>query len=102
MPNAGEEERQKQIAIGVECPVTVSTQRNVNIISEPTGEADVPAGPELAQAGCQVGVVEVQDKVKPHELGDPAGHVGIAAEIEKYLPTKRNGCGEQRWGAESS
>ncbi len=55
----------------------------------------MPAGPELADAGGQVGIAEIQDQVEAHELGHAAGHVGIAAEIAIDLPGKGKGRHEQ-------
>src|ERR1035437_909409 len=51
VPDAGDEERDKEIPIRLKAPVPVASQRNVHIVPEPTGETDVPTRPELAQAG---------------------------------------------------
>src|SRR5438034_7077721 len=86
VPDGGEEEREKQISIGLERAVFVSAERDIDVIPEPGREADVPARPEIAETGGEVGIVEVQDQIEAHELRHAAGHVGVAAEVEVYLP----------------
>src|SRR2546430_12818340 len=83
VPDAGNEEGQKQIPVHVEGAVFVSSERNIDIVPEPGRKADVPARPEIAQPGGEVGIVEVQNQMKAHELGDAAGHVRVAAEVEE-------------------
>src|ERR1041385_4370343 len=60
----------------------------------------MPARPEIAKTCCQIRIVEVQHQVEPHYFGYTAGHVGIAAEVEKYLPGKRECRRNQLRGSE--
>src|SRR6202000_275307 len=73
-------------------------ERNVNVIAKPCRQADVPSRPEIAQARGKIRIVEVQDEIEPQDLGDAAGHVGVAAEIEEYLPRKGKCRAGQRSG----
>ena len=41
---------------------------------------------KFAQAGGQVGIVEVQHQADTHQASHAAGHVGVAAEVEVDLP----------------
>src|SRR6185503_15484570 len=75
-----------------------SAQRDIDVIAEPGGEADVPARPEFAQAGGQVGIVEIEDQVEADHFCDAAGHVGVAAEIEEDLPGEGDGRQCERGG----
>src|SRR5262249_16894335 len=59
-------------------------------------KADVPASPELTEAGGQVRVIEVENQIETHEAGDAARHVRVAAEIEKDLPAKCDRCQDER------
>src|ERR1051325_7203581 len=88
MPDSRDEERDEQIAISLEGPAPTAAERDVDVIAKPGGKADVPARPEFAQAGGEVGVVEIEDQMETHDLGDAPGHVGVAAEIKKDLPAK--------------
>src|SRR5439155_1224768 len=83
VPDAGDEKGQKQIPVHVESPVFVSSERNIDVVPEPGGKADVPARPEIAQPGGEVGIVEVQNQMETHELRDAAGHVRVTAEVEE-------------------
>src|SRR5207248_1305834 len=96
VPDAGDEEGQKQVAIHVERAVFVSAERNINVVPEPGGKADVPARPEIPQSGGEVGIVEVQNQMKAHELRDAAGHIRVTAEVEENLPAKGGGGQDQR------
>src|SRR5262249_13164923 len=97
MPNAREQESEEQVAVGIQRPAPVSPQRDINVIAEPARKADVPARPEFAKAGGQVGIVEIQDQVKAHHFRNAARHVSIAAEVEKDLPTEGHcGCDQGR------
>src|ERR1035437_2822452 len=100
MPDAGNKEGEEEIAISGEGSAPVPAQRDVNVIPEPGGKADMPAGPEITQAGGEVGIVEVQDQVEAHDLGHAARHVRVTAEIKEYLPAKSHGAEEQRRRAE--
>ena len=83
------------LTIGAELAAAAAAQREVEVILEPRGQADVPAVPEIAQARGGVRVVEVQHHPEAHQRGDAAGHVGIAAEVEVDLPAERHGRQDQ-------
>src|SRR5882762_2004422 len=89
MPDAGDEKGKKQISIGAERATLVSSEWNINVIPEPGGETDVPARPEIAETGGEVGIVEVQNQIEAHELRQAARHVGVAAEVEENPPGQR-------------
>src|SRR5690242_21187667 len=95
VPNAGNQESDKEVPISVQSAAAVSSQGDVHVIAEPTRKTDMPARPELAEPGRQVRVVEVKDEVKTQKLGHAARHIGIAAEIEEDLPGKGEGGRQQ-------
>src|SRR5882724_3603606 len=100
MPNPGKQKCQEEISVSIERSTTVSTQGDVNVIAKPTRKADVPARPEFPQSGGQIRIVEVQNQIEAHHLGHAARHIGVTAEIKKYLPTERHGGGDERRRAE--
>src|SRR6185437_14628978 len=100
VPDAGNEKGDEQIPAGVKGPATVPAEGNIDVVAEPGGQADVPARPEFAQAGGEVGIVEVQDEMEAHQLRHAASHVRVAAEVEKDLPPEGDGCEHQRRRAE--
>ena len=72
-------------------------QRDVDVIAKPGRKTDVPARPEIAEAGREIGMVEIQHQPQAHHPRDAAGHVGIAAEIAVDLPGEsERGRGESR------
>ena len=87
---------EEHVAVSAQLAPAAAAQREIEIILEPGRQADVPAVPEVAQAGRGVRVVEIQHEAKAHELGDAAGHVGIAAEVEIDLPAERHRRQDQR------
>ena len=99
VPDAGNEKSNEKISIRAQQAAAVSAQRDIDVIPEPTRETDVPARPEFTQASRQIGVVEIKDEIEPHQLGDSPGHVGVAAEIEKYLPSEGDRSSQQSRGA---
>lgn len=88
VPQTGHEHRNDHIAVGHEAAAAVPSQRDVEVILEPRRQADVPSLPELAQRCGEIGIVEVQHEVEAqHACASPC-HIGVAAEIEVYLPRK--------------
>ncbi len=48
VPDAGDHHGEKHIAVGGKRAVAVAAQREINVVLEPGGQADVPARPEVA------------------------------------------------------
>ena len=69
--------------------MAAAAQRNVNVIANPRAERDVPPGPEIAEAGGSVGVVEIFGKAHAEHLGEAERDVGVAAEIEENAGGER-------------
>ncbi len=85
VPEAGNQHDRPERADGAQAPAAAAAERNVEVVAKPLRERDVPAGPELAQGDGQVGMVEVHLEVQPHPLGQPAGNLAVAAEVEVDL-----------------
>src|SRR5438093_684354 len=96
VPDAGDHHGQEHVAIGAPRAAAAATQREIEIILEPGGQADVPAIPEITQTGGSIWIVEVEHEAKTHELGNAASHIRVAAEIEVYLPAECDGRQDQR------
>src|SRR5579883_711008 len=81
VPEAADDHGQHQIATELPCAATVASQRNVQVVAQPGGEADVPAGPEVLRAGREVRQIEVQGQLEAQALGDPPRRVRVAGEV---------------------
>ena len=60
MPEAAEDHRQHQVAVGPQRAAAAAAQRDVEVVAQPVREADVPAAPEVPGAGREVRQVEVE------------------------------------------
>ena len=67
----------------------VPAQRNVDVVAQPGGEADVPAPPELADVGGEVGKPEVQHQLEAEPARRAARDVGVAGEVAVDLEARR-------------
>ena len=81
MPEAADDHREHQVAVGAALAAAVAAEGDVEVIAEPGREADVPAAPEILRAGREVGQVEIQHQLEAQALGDAPGDVGVAGEV---------------------
>ena len=66
----------------------VAAQRDVDVLTEPCGQADVPPPPELRHGAGLIGIVEVLQKPEAEQPAQADGHIGIAGEVEIDLERK--------------
>ena len=85
VPQAAQDHRDHQVAVGQQLVAPASSQRNVEVIAKPAGEADVPATPELTRIRGEIRLVEIEHQVDAHQLRDSAGDVGVAGKIAVNL-----------------
>src|SRR5215211_5392760 len=81
VPQAAQEHCQHEVAVGPALPVTVSAERDVEVVAQPAGEGYVPAPPEVLQAECEIGPVEVLREDEAEEQRQPDRHVRVAGEV---------------------
>src|ERR1700730_1509837 len=91
MPQSTQEHGQQEVAIGLAFSVAIATQRNIEIITKPGAQTDVPAPPEILNAVGQVLLPEIHHKMKTHQLGTSAGDAAVPAEIAVNLPSESIG-----------
>ena len=89
VPQAGEKPDDGDVQHLTAQPLAVAAQRNIDILPEPCGQADMPAPPELRDGAGFVGVVEVLQKPEAEQPPKADGHVGVAGEIEVDLERER-------------
>src|SRR2546423_14678939 len=85
MPKAAQEHCQEEVEVGARAPSAVSAQWDVKVITQPRGEGDVPALPELGEVGGEVWIVEILRQPKAQGGGAANSHIGVAREIAVNL-----------------
>ena len=81
MPQAADEERGNNIAVAPRGAASAAAQRDVNVIFQPAGQADVPTVPQFADGGSQKRLAEVFRQGQAQHLPRPQHDVGVAGEI---------------------
>ncbi len=56
----------------------VAAERDIDIVSEPCGERNVPAAPELLDRKGEVGAFEIGHQIDPEQLGTADGNIRVA------------------------
>ena len=108
VPQAPDQHGQEEVQQGAPAALPVPAQRDVEVVAQPRREADVPALPVLANAGGDVGPVEVLGQADPEQARQTDGDVGVAGEVEVDLvaegPEREHhlGPGEERGRVEDA
>ena len=79
---------------------TAATHGNVDIVTEPGGEGNVPATPELGDVAAEIGHVEIASQVDAEEFGTADGDVAVAGEVAVDLDGEKEGSQQQRRAVE--
>src|SRR5262245_17479589 len=101
MPEAAQDHCQHEIAAHtpLRCHA-VSAKRNIEVIAQPSGEAHMPAAPEVREAGGGIGAIEIGWQFIAEKLGAAERYVGIAGEVEIDLEGERVDADPGRQGAD--
>ena len=63
MPEACNCPYHQEIQYSPEVPLSAASQRNINIVTEPSGQRNMPPTPKLGYASGEVGEIEI-----PHQI----------------------------------
>ena len=88
MPDAGSQHCDKQVETGAEYAVTITAERDVEVVSEPRRERDMPSVPELCEVAASVGEVEILTQPDAKHSSNAYAYVAIAAEVKINLHGK--------------
>lgn len=69
VPQPTDKEDQQNIERPANFRDPIPSQRQVEIVSKPGGEGDVPTAPEIGKPCCQIGTTEVGHQLKSHHPG---------------------------------
>ena len=85
MPETGQEPDDEHVPELFQLAVAVAAERDVDIITEPGAERDVPAAPEVGDRDRTERIVEVLEVVEAEHAAHTDRHVTIGAEVEVEL-----------------
>ena len=92
VPQSAEQHRDHDVARDEPPAPAIATQRNVKIIAQPGGKADVPAMPELRDVPREIRKVEVERQFVAEQSRAGNRHIRIPGEVAIDLdPVKENG-----------
>src|SRR5438876_3587325 len=86
MPEPSQEHSRQQIAVCFPLAPTITPEGNIEIISQPRAQADVPATPKILQAERQVRLAKIDHKMKAQQLCTASSQVAVATEVAVDLP----------------
>ena len=81
VPETADEHDDDQIDHRAAGAAPISAKRNVKIVAQPAGEADVPAMPEIGNVLLEVGEVEIERELVAQESRAGDRHVGVPGKI---------------------
>src|SRR4030043_325036 len=92
MPEPAQREGDEDIKVPPPCPKAVSPQRDIDIISEPRHEGNMPPSPQLcSRSGVEKRSVKIVHQAKTHHWGRTNGNIGITGKITEHLKPKEDG-----------
>ena len=89
MPQSAHGKNNEQVEEPVPSVYATAAKGDVDVVSEPRGERDVPTAPELRNGFRQIGLTEVLHQVEAQYTGGSDGDIGIAGEVAVDLKRKR-------------
>src|SRR6266850_8256669 len=82
VPETAQKEDGDEIAVPPRRADAVSTERDIEVVTEPGRQRDVPPSPEVGDGRRDVGPPEVLGEPKPEHPAEADRHVRVAGEIE--------------------
>src|SRR5438093_10004681 len=96
VPEATQQHRHHEIAIGPPRPAAVAAEGDVEVVPQPARQRDVPSRPELAEAARKVRAIEVDPEIETEDSRQADGDVRVAGEIAVDLKGVQVDADEQR------
>ena len=88
VPKSAHEEDDEDVADDLPFANSRTSQRDVEVVPEPSGKGDVPAPPELRNVALEIGGLEVGHELDAKEFGGAYGDVAVAGEVAVNLERK--------------
>ena len=85
MPHPGKGEHYEDVQIFTGLPFAVASQGDIDVVSEPAVQGDMPASPEVRAGVGKEGLAEVLREGKAQYFCGAYGYGGIRSEVAEYL-----------------
>ena len=85
MPNAGKQHGNHQIELGASEAFFAAAQRDIDIVANPSGQADVPSVPEVADVDGAKRRGKVFRQLEAEQHGQADDQIRVAGKVEKEL-----------------
>ena len=95
VPESADEEDGEGVAQLEGARTAVAAERDIDVVAQPRHQGDVPAAPEVGDAGGEIGCAEVLHEFDAEEAGAAHGDVGVAGEVAVDLDGEEEGSDEE-------
>src|SRR5262249_24904331 len=95
VPEAAQRHGDEEVQTRAPRARAAATQRNIAVIAESSGQRDVPAPPELGDAGGEIRHVKVLSQLVAERVCQPQGHVRVSGEVTVNLDGVRENADPQ-------
>ena len=99
MPQATQYHGRHQVKVTPTRSLHVATERNIEIVTQETGQGDVPTTPEINDRTCLIRRIEINRQTDTEHAGQTERHVAIARKIEidlEGIGNRAEPCGFKR------
>src|SRR4029077_16430513 len=86
VPQPRQNHGDQQISRSLPRPVGAAAERNVQVVTKPGAQTDMPTPPESLKAVRQERLPKIDHETKTQQLRTPTCNVAVAAEVSVHLP----------------
>ena len=98
VPEPAEKEGDKGVQDLAGTGAAVATERDIDVVTQPGHQRDMPAAPEITDGGGEIGCAEVLHQLDAEETGTADSNVGVAREVAVDLDAEEHGTDGEREG----
>ena len=91
MPESAQEEGGEGVQRVAQRRTAVAAEGDIDVVPKPCHQRDVPAAPEVAHGGGEVGSAEILHQLDAEEAGAAHGDVAVAREVAVDLDAEEHG-----------
>src|SRR5690606_27377317 len=88
MPESAQQHGQHDVSRRGQCAAAIATERNIEIVAQPRGQADMPASPEILETHRRIRIAEIVRDGEAEAARGTDGATGISGEVAEDLPAE--------------